>query len=211
MLNLDSEFRYSIYEKCWNLGTKRISVITFWIYKSLLCSPTFSKAAVVAFFTNVGDVGLYASLMVCCFLNCSIVCICVCEMNTGDSNHNLSSFCLTTMQYYLKAQFHFNKNQFADLMIINGIAGSVSQVNFTMHFHYMQFVILCMFLCFFITYKLLMDFGCAILHQLIIMPVLTPLLGEEKMLSLGLFFSFAHVRTLHNYHFCKSFLSNEIV
>ncbi|PIN07216.1 putative transporter ADD1 (major facilitator superfamily) [Handroanthus impetiginosus] len=84
----------------------------------LRTSPTFSKAAVVAFFVNVGDVGLYASLM-----------------------------------YYLKAQFHFNKNQFADLMIINGIAGSIS--------------------------------------QLILMPILTPLLGEEKMLSLGLFFSCA--------------------
>ncbi|KAL2250029.1 hippocampus abundant transcript 1 protein [Sesamum indicum] len=86
----------------------------------LRTSPTFSKAAVVAFFINVSDVGLYASLM-----------------------------------YYLKAQFHFNKDQFADLMIIAGIAGSVS--------------------------------------QLIIMPILTPLMGEEKMLSLGLFFSCAHM------------------
>ena len=32
------------------------------------------------------------------------------------------------MQYFLKAQFHFNKDQFADLMIIAGIAGVVSQV-----------------------------------------------------------------------------------
>ncbi|KAI3464764.1 hypothetical protein Pfo_021427 [Paulownia fortunei] len=86
----------------------------------LRTSPTFSKAAVVAFFINVADVGLYASLM-----------------------------------YYLKAQFHFNKDQFADLMIIAGIAGSVS--------------------------------------QLILMPILTPLMGEEKMLSVGLFFSCAHM------------------
>ncbi|KAL7117606.1 hypothetical protein ACP275_03G081800 [Erythranthe tilingii] len=86
----------------------------------LKTSPTFSKAAVVAFFINVGDVGLHASLM-----------------------------------YYLKAQFHFNKNQFADLMIIAGMAGSIS--------------------------------------QLILMPILTPLMGEEKMLSLGLFFSCAHM------------------
>ncbi|GFQ07582.1 glycosyltransferase family protein 64 protein c5 [Phtheirospermum japonicum] len=56
-------------------------------------TPTFTKAAVVAFFINVEDVGLYASLM-----------------------------------YFLKAQFHFNKDQFADLMIISGIAGSISQV-----------------------------------------------------------------------------------
>ncbi|CAN7124159.1 unnamed protein product [Brassica rapa subsp. narinosa] len=32
--------------------------------------------------------------------------------------------------YYLKAKFHFNKDQFADLMIIFGIAGSVSQLLF---------------------------------------------------------------------------------
>ncbi|GFP98234.1 hippocampus abundant transcript 1 protein [Phtheirospermum japonicum] len=86
----------------------------------LRTSPTFTKAAVVAFFINVADVGLYASLM-----------------------------------YFLKAQFHFNKDQFADLMIISGIAGSIS--------------------------------------QLILMPILTPLMGEEKMLSLGLFFSCAHM------------------
>ncbi|KAL3641039.1 hypothetical protein CASFOL_016007 [Castilleja foliolosa] len=86
----------------------------------LRTSPTFTKVAVVAFFVNVADVGLYASLM-----------------------------------YYLKAQFHFNKDQFADLMIICGVAGSIS--------------------------------------QLILMPILTPLMGEEKMLSLGLFFSCAHM------------------
>ncbi|CAI9755814.1 unnamed protein product [Fraxinus pennsylvanica] len=86
----------------------------------LRTSSTFSKAAAVAFFVTVADVGLYASL-----------------------------------NYYLKAQFHFNKDEFADLMIIAGIAGSIS--------------------------------------QLIIMPILTPLMGEEKMLSIGLFFSCAHM------------------
>ncbi|CAA0831086.1 Major facilitator superfamily protein [Striga hermonthica] len=86
----------------------------------LRSSPTFSKAAVVAFFINVADVGLYTSLM-----------------------------------YYLKFQFHFNKDQFADLMIIAGIAGTIS--------------------------------------QLIVMPLLTPLMGEEKMLSLGLLFGCAHM------------------
>ncbi|KAL2512811.1 Major facilitator superfamily protein [Abeliophyllum distichum] len=86
----------------------------------LRTSSTFSKAAAVAFFITVADVGLQASL-----------------------------------NYYLKAQFHFNKDQFADLMIIVGLAGSIS--------------------------------------QLILMPILTPLLGEEKMLSIGLFFSCAHM------------------
>lgn len=32
------------------------------------------------------------------------------------------------MQYFLKAQFHFNKDQFADLMLIVGVAGMFSQV-----------------------------------------------------------------------------------
>ncbi|XP_027174013.1 uncharacterized protein LOC113773578 [Coffea eugenioides] len=36
----------------------------------------------------------------------------------------------SSLLYYLKAQFHFDKDQFADLMIINGIAGTVSQLIF---------------------------------------------------------------------------------
>ncbi|KAL2468183.1 Major facilitator superfamily protein [Forsythia ovata] len=86
----------------------------------LSTSPTFAKAAVIAFFNNAADVGLTASL-----------------------------------NYYLKAQFHFNKNQFADIMIISGIAGSIS--------------------------------------QLILIPILTPWVGERKMLSIGLFFNSAHL------------------
>ncbi|KAM7514030.1 hypothetical protein LguiA_003613 [Lonicera macranthoides] len=33
-----------------------------------------------------------------------------------------------SMLYYLKAQFHYNKDRFADLMVINGIAGTISQM-----------------------------------------------------------------------------------
>ncbi|XP_050215172.1 uncharacterized protein LOC126666209 isoform X2 [Mercurialis annua] len=33
-----------------------------------------------------------------------------------------------SLMYYLKARFHFNKNQFADLMVISGIAGTISQL-----------------------------------------------------------------------------------
>lgn len=51
--------------------------------------------------------------------------------------------------YFLKAQFHFNKNQFADLMLIVGLAGTIS--------------------------------------QLLFMPLLAPILGEAKLLSVGLF------------------------
>lgn len=34
---------------------------------------------------------------------------------------------LSLMQYFFKARFHFTKNQYADLMLIMGIAGTVSQ------------------------------------------------------------------------------------
>lgn len=61
----------------------------------------------------------------------------------------------TSLTYYLKARFQFNKDQFADLMVINGVAATAS--------------------------------------QLFLMPTLAPLLGEEKLLSLGLFFSFTHM------------------
>lgn len=60
-----------------------------------------------------------------------------------------------SLLYFLKAQFHFNKDQFADLMIISGIAGSIS--------------------------------------QLLLMPILAPAFGEEKLLSIGLFFSCLHM------------------
>ncbi|KAK2446563.1 Major facilitator superfamily protein [Trifolium repens] len=56
-------------------------------------SKTITQAAIVAFFSNLADVGFHGSMM-----------------------------------YYLKAQFHFDKNHFADLMIISGIAGTVSQL-----------------------------------------------------------------------------------
>ncbi|GMJ02745.1 hypothetical protein like AT5G42210 [Hibiscus trionum] len=60
-----------------------------------------------------------------------------------------------SLLYYLKARFHFNKNQFADLMVITGVAGTVS--------------------------------------QLLLMPILVPILGEEKLLAIGLFFNCAHM------------------
>ncbi|KAK2974874.1 hypothetical protein RJ640_020789 [Escallonia rubra] len=86
----------------------------------LRSSSTLSLAAVVAFFSSLGEVGLYASLL-----------------------------------YYLKAQFHFNKNQFADLMVINGIAGTIS--------------------------------------QMLLMPLLAPIVKEVNLLSVGLLFSCAHM------------------
>ncbi|TKY75285.1 Hippocampus abundant transcript protein 1 [Spatholobus suberectus] len=83
-------------------------------------SLTITQAAIVAFFSNLADVGLHGSMM-----------------------------------YFLKAQFHFDKNQFADLMVISGIAGTVS--------------------------------------QLLLMPILAPILGEARLLSIGLFFHCVHM------------------
>ena len=47
-----------------------------------------------------------------------------------------------SLQYYLKARFHFNKDQFADLMVITGIAGTLSQVFLTL-FSFSFYDILC--------------------------------------------------------------------
>ncbi|XP_021902704.1 hippocampus abundant transcript-like protein 1 isoform X2 [Carica papaya] len=60
-----------------------------------------------------------------------------------------------SLMYYLKARFHFNKDHFADLMVISGIAGTIS--------------------------------------QLLLMPLLAPALGEDRLLAIGLFFSCAHM------------------
>ncbi|XP_023765843.1 uncharacterized protein LOC111914303 [Lactuca sativa] len=59
----------------------------------LRSSWTFSQAAIVAFFSSLGELGLYSALL-----------------------------------FYLKAEFHWDKDQFADLLIINGIAGIISQM-----------------------------------------------------------------------------------
>ena len=36
------------------------------------------------------------------------------------------------MQYFLKAKFHYSKNQYANLLLIIGITGSFSQVQFSL-------------------------------------------------------------------------------
>lgn len=60
-----------------------------------------------------------------------------------------------SLLYYLKARFHFNKTQFADLMLILGVAGTLS--------------------------------------QLLFMPMLAPLLGEERLLSIALLVGFSNM------------------
>ncbi|KAL9271698.1 Hippocampus abundant transcript 1 protein-like protein [Drosera capensis] len=61
----------------------------------------------------------------------------------------------TSLMFYLKAVFHFNKDQYAYLMAIAGIAGIAS--------------------------------------QLLLMPLMVPALGEERLLSIGCFFACVHV------------------
>ncbi|KAA0064853.1 hypothetical protein IC582_006096 [Cucumis melo] len=90
------------------------------LFALLKTSLTFSLAAIVAFFGNLADVGLYASLL-----------------------------------YYLKARFHFDKDRFADLMVISGAASTIS--------------------------------------QLLLLPILIPALGENRLLSVGLFFNCIHM------------------
>lgn len=87
-------------------------------------------------------------------------------------------------QYYLKAKFHFNKDQFADLMIIVGASGSISQVIIKMQTFER--------LVFFTLFNLQRN----VISQLLFMPVLVPALKEERLLSIGLFFGCAHVRTV---------------
>ncbi|KAE8668331.1 Major facilitator superfamily protein, putative isoform 2 [Hibiscus syriacus] len=59
----------------------------------LRSSPSFTQAAIVAFFYNLAEAQNFV-----------------------------------TLQYYLKARFHFNKNQFADLMLLAGIIAAASQL-----------------------------------------------------------------------------------
>ncbi|EPS73404.1 hypothetical protein M569_01349 [Genlisea aurea] len=70
-------------------------------------------------------------------------------INVSENGFSSSAF------YFLKAEFHFNKDQFADLMMIVGVAGSFS--------------------------------------QLVLLPILTPIAGEKRMLSIGLFFTSLHM------------------
>nr|XP_023888748.1 uncharacterized protein LOC112000810 [Quercus suber]POE65838.1 hippocampus abundant transcript 1 protein [Quercus suber] len=62
---------------------------------------------------------------------------------------------LASLLYFLKARFHFNKNQYADLLLILGVAGTIS--------------------------------------QLLFMPMLAPIIGEEKLLTIGLLMGCANM------------------
>ncbi|GAU18050.1 hypothetical protein TSUD_51610 [Trifolium subterraneum] len=72
-----------------------------------------------------------------------VICLLKCSIADGGL--------MAILLYYLKARFQYNKNQFADLMMISGIG--------------------------------------ATLTQLFLMPILVPAVGEEKLLTTGLFVS----------------------
>uniref|UniRef100_A0A803NJD7 Major facilitator superfamily (MFS) profile domain-containing protein n=1 Tax=Cannabis sativa TaxID=3483 RepID=A0A803NJD7_CANSA len=55
---------------------------------------------------------------------------------------------LSSILYFLKARFQYSTNQYADIILLNGVAGAIS--------------------------------------QLLFMPMITPIIGEEKLLSIGL-------------------------
>lgn len=59
---------------------------------------------------------------------------------------------LNLVQYFLKAQFHFDKNQFADLMIIGGVAGAISQVDVCLS---------CIIICHYVVLLFCLRFWCS--------------------------------------------------
>ncbi|KAJ8765071.1 hypothetical protein K2173_010549 [Erythroxylum novogranatense] len=85
----------------------------------LKISPTFSQAAVIAFFNSLAEGGVEVSLL-----------------------------------YFLKARFNFNKDQYAVLMLIGGVT--------------------------------------AMVMQLLFVPLLTPFIAEERLLSVALFGGFTY-------------------
>lgn len=102
------------------------------------------------------------------------------------------------MQYYLKARFQYNKNQFADLMMISGIGATLTQVCHSPSInHFVEFDCSLTYSTFSIS--LYFDGRLEMLHfnwscncnfvQLFLMPILVPAVGEEKLLTTGLFVS----------------------
>lgn len=80
----------------------------------------------MAFFSSLGELGLLSAILVH-----HMQCLLITQQRLASfplKLDGLLSIHIYILQYYLKAEFHFNKNQFADLMIINGIAGIISQV-----------------------------------------------------------------------------------
>ncbi|KAJ9544800.1 hypothetical protein OSB04_024507 [Centaurea solstitialis] len=81
--------------------------------------------------------------------------------------------------FYLKVEFHFDKDQFADLFIINNIAGIISQPPWNR------------------TLALLLPevLGDTIstVKDMVLMPLLAKAIKEEKLYVIGLFFNIIHI------------------
>ncbi|RZC66806.1 hypothetical protein C5167_010498 [Papaver somniferum] len=127
----------------------------------LKTSLIFRQAAIVAFFTNLAEGGLREALLVISlsitpemnyFRTCALLRFQALRNFFSDKHSHYY-----VVQYFLKARFHFNKDQFADLMLIVGVSGVIS--------------------------------------QLVLMPILVPGLGEEKLLRIGLLASCVHMIT----------------
>lgn len=95
-----------------------------------------------------------------------------------------------TMQYFLKARFGFDKKQFADLLLLITIVGSISQVNILRVIIYINLVFITKYLNNFYT---LIDIYCLMLSQLFVLPRFASTIGERKLLSTGLFMEFINV------------------
>ncbi|PKI55180.1 hypothetical protein CRG98_024471 [Punica granatum] len=102
--------------------TFQCSVCVFIFRMLLICILTYVQVALVEFFGNLADVGLHASTMVPLrrtkfrFFD-----IFTCDFQPHQKNG--SSYWAV-----LLAKFHFNKDQFADLMVINEITRTGSQL-----------------------------------------------------------------------------------
>ncbi|KAF5745778.1 hippocampus abundant transcript-like protein 1 [Tripterygium wilfordii] len=90
----------------------------------LKSSVTLSQVAVVAFFQSLAENGMMSSLMVI-FSGFFIPFF---VQTISDEIIFLSPWMDCPMQYFLKARFQYDKNQYADLMLIMAVAGTLSQL-----------------------------------------------------------------------------------
>ena len=149
----------------------------------------------------------------------SVEILCLCIFHPSKTilwSNSLKSLTATmanfsTMQYYLKARFHFNKNEFADLMLIAGVVATISQVymlginivvgTFLMLFDSLIFFCFPYFhFVFWISNNLdsvyMLILICFWILQLFLMPLLVSPLGDGRLLSIGLLVTCVNVRVL---------------
>lgn len=101
-------------------------------------------------------------------------------------NHmvNLILSLIISLQYFLKARFHFKKDNFADVMLIANICSATSQVTFSLWIGVTNYNFFLVVIFHILTFQIM---------QLLLMPMLAPLIGEEVLLCLGLIAGFTNV------------------